>query len=362
MADDADPGANARLRDAAIRRRIRLERYSNNEARRILALLKRVEDDLLRKMAELEPGSAGLARADAIMDSVRDQARQAFAQVQGVLSGDLLDLTEDEIESALASFRSAVPIDVLFAAPPAATVHAAALSRPFQGRLLREWMASLEESQGRRVRDAVRIGLVEGESIPAIMRRLRGTRANRFKDGVLEINRRSAEAVVRTAVTHTSNFARQRTFERNANIVKSVQWVATLDGRTTPICRSRDGRVYPVDSGPRPPAHVGCRSVMAPVTKSFRELGLDIDEIPPGARASMNGQVPATTTYNEWLATQSVEFQNEVLGPTRGRLFREGGITMDRFVNNRGRLYTLEELRRREGRAFDAAGVAGAGA
>lgn len=37
-------------------------------------------------------------------------------------------------------------------------------------------------------------------------------------------------------------------------------WISVLDSSTTAICRSRSRKVYVFGKGPRPPAHVGCRS------------------------------------------------------------------------------------------------------
>jgi hypothetical protein len=67
--------------------------------------------------------------------------------------------------------------------------------------------------------------------------------------------------------------------------------------------------------------------------------------------------VPAKTTYQQWLRTQPVAFQNEVLGVKKARLYRQGGLTLDKFVTPQGREYTLTELARRERDAFTAAGL-----
>jgi hypothetical protein len=101
-----------------------------------------------------------------------------------------------------------------------------------------------------------------------------------------------------------------------------------------------------------------CRCTTVPVTKSFRELGLDVDEVPAGTRASMNGQVPATQTYEQWLRRQSAEVQDDVLGVTKGALFRRGGLKIRDFINNAGKEYTLDELRKVEAGAFKKANLA----
>ncbi|MEE4461546.1 hypothetical protein V2S84_05310, partial [Azotobacter chroococcum] len=94
------------------------------------------------------------------------------------------------------------------------------------------------------------------------------------------------------------------------------------------------------------------RSTSAPVTKSWRELSIPLDEMSPGERASMDGQVPAETTYSQWLQRQSAARQDQILGPERGRLLREGGLRLEDFYSDRGAWLTLDELRKRDAEAF----------
>lgn len=66
------------------------------------------------------------------------------------------------------------------------------------------------------------------------------------------------------------NTAMQHIFQNtNANAMsaftKSYRWVSVLDGRTSAICRSRNGHVYKFGSGVLPPAHINCRSHIEPV-------------------------------------------------------------------------------------------------
>lgn len=64
----------------------------------------------------------------------------------------------------------------------------------------------------------------------------------------------------------------------------------------------------------------------------------------------MDGKVSGKITYGEWLRRQSASAQDEVLGPTRGRIFRESpGMDIGRFSDRRGRRLTLKELADREG-------------
>lgn len=38
-----------------------------------------------------------------------------------------------------------------------------------------------------------------------------------------------------------------------------TRWAITGDERVCPVCRLYAGRAWPIDSGPRPPLHHGCR-------------------------------------------------------------------------------------------------------
>jgi SPP1 gp7 family putative phage head morphogenesis protein len=189
------------------------------------------------------------------------------------------------------------------------------------------------------------MGLVEGQSYSDITRRIIGTKALQYSDGVMHLNRTKTQALVSTAVAHSTNAARDEFYKANDDLVKSVQFVATLDMRTTPICRSKDGQVYPLTAYPRPPLHFRCRSVVTAVLKSWKELGL---KEPTGlTRSSMDGQVSETETYQTWLSKKPPEFQDDVLGKARGEMFRNG-TTLDRFVDDSGKTLTLEQLKKIE--------------
>jgi SPP1 gp7 family putative phage head morphogenesis protein len=365
--------ANEILLDADIAHQIDLHRYSNAVVRRIVAILNRVDSDLFAQLTtaleQLDPQSFTVERLDALLQSVRMINAQAYQEIGRELTSEMRDLVDYEAGFQVQLFQKALPVQMRLNAVVVEQAWAAAMSRPFQGRLLREWAQSIEADRMTRIRDAVRVGFVEGQTTSEIVRRVRGTRAKGYEDGIIEIDRRHAEAVVRTAVSHTAGTARDNFYEGNADLIKALSWTATLDSRTSEICRVRDGKQYTPDThkpiGHKFPwlggpgrAHWQCRSCSVPVLKSWKELnGSDVPEFSPSARASMDGQVPAEQNYPQWLAKQSAARQDEILGPTRGALFRKGGLELDRFYNDKGTYLTLEQLRARDAAAFDRAGL-----
>lgn len=220
--------------------------------------------------------------------------------------------------------------------------------------MLREWISGIEASRAASVRDAVRAGVVEGRTTAEIVRNIMGTRAENYADGILQKSRREIEAVVRSAVSSTAEAASDKAYEANSDIIGHVEWISTLDTRTSTTCRIRDrlpytlgtylpiGHKIPWLAGPGR-IHWCCRSTKLPILKSASKLGFS-----DGAtRASMDGQVPQSTNYAQWLTRQSAARQDEILGPERGKLLRQEKLKLDDFYNDRGKFLTLDQLRER---------------
>lgn len=346
---------NEELRDRAIAHQIYMLRYESGITRKILQVLNKADKDLVAQLSDLE-STMSIAEIDARLESIRNIISASWDAASLDLENELARLAEYEANHQEQVIRDSTPVELNIVIPAAETLIAAVEAKPFEGKLLSEWIEKLNEDSYTRIRDSVRMGIVEGESYDKITKRIFGTKALQYTDGITALNYRQTQALVSTAVSHTTNEARQTFYGANDDLIKGVQWVSTLDARTTPICQSRDGDVYPLDSGPRPPAHFRCRSTTTPVLKSWKELGINLDEAPPGTRASMDGQVPEAETYQTWLKKKPAAFQDDVLGPTRAKLFREG-MQLDRFVDQSGKEYTLKQLRSKDASLFKKAGI-----
>ena len=104
----------------------------------------------------------------------------------------------------------------------------------------------------------------------------------------------------------------------NPKIINRLRYTAVLDSRTTPICRSLDGRIYQVGQGPRPPQHWNCRSIMIPVLNKgaiaraagYAAIADQLQGYTGEARRrrvlALLGDPQAEPTYAEWFARQSV--------------------------------------------------------
>lgn len=379
------PTANEELLDATVRHQIVVLRFSDRMAADAAKLLEASDRELVA-MLQTELTEFAEARLNAMLIEVRRLRAAAIQAVDADVHPDLDGLSQVEATWEVGAMGAAIPVELTLNTVSPATLRAVVVS-PINGIPLQGWWDRLAASDAQRIEQQLRLGILQGETTDQIVRRIRGTKAAGYSDGVLAITKRDAETVVRTAANHVSTGARQATWDANADIISGVRWVATLDGRTSAVCRSRDGEVYPIDKGPRPPAHPNCRSTVVPVlagteivgdrptvrdgrTRRKRELDFAQevrDDVGPKEWSRMSaserrakvkakrdawaddniGSTPSNVTYQDWIKRQPAKFQDEVLGPTRARLFREGGVPLDKFVDASGKQYNLDQLRTR---------------
>ena len=234
------------------------------------------------------------------------------------------------------------------------------------GEVVSKAFRGIATSQAERFSQVVRNGLLTGETTPDIAKRLIGSL--QFGEEAKTVGQLIAAggeltavannqviALVRTSINQVANTASQQVYEANQDITQKYRYVATLDTRTSAICRALDGREFDYGKGPMPPQHFNCRSTTVPVI-NYKELGFDPPpSVTKGKRASMDGPVPANETYGEWLAKQPRATQADALGPGKvayfNRLANKYGPTdaIAKLVKDDGSELTLAQLRKRYG-------------
>lgn len=220
-----------------------------------------------------------------------------------------------------------------------------------QGAPSSEWWSRQSADTQFRFSNAVRQGIVQGRTNQQIIGDVLGRGPGQ---GILEVSRRNAAALVQTSVQTVANVARLESFAQNADVVKGVEQISTLDGHTTDICIAYSGGQWDLEGKPLngtklpfkggPPRHWNCRSLLVPKTKTFKELGIDVSEKRSTTRASADGQISAGTTFADFLTRKGEAFQNEILGPGRAQLWRDKKITLQQLLDLHGNPLSLAEL------------------
>ncbi|MEM1189934.1 MAG: minor capsid protein [Pseudomonadota bacterium] len=297
------------------------------------------------------------------MRSTRSELASIFGEYREEFEGRLSDLAEYESEFEARNLSNVGWESVI---PAPRQVRAAVFTQPLLvkgadgGKLLTAFVKDFSDGEVAKLSNAVRQAAYEGLTVRELRQRIRGTRSRNYQDGLLAVTARNADAIARTSVQHVSAVARQETWKANSDVVIGYRWLSTLDGKTSTLCRSLDGQVFKFDQGPVPPAHIRCRSTtLAELAERFADLDAGGTRAARSTTTGKTVDVPQGETFYSWLKQQSPEFQDEVIGPFRGRLLREGGLSAQRFaqlqLDRNFRPLTLVEMRKLEPLAFQRA-------
>lgn len=212
-----------------------------------------------------------------------------------------------------------------------------------EGATVNAWNRGLNIDQKTRLEREIKIGVSLGET-----NELLAARAAR----ALGKSKRDAASIAVTAAGAIVSAVRQKFFEANADVIKAYKYQATLDTRTSALCRAYDGLMWdtnyePIGHSypfrqPRINTHFNCRSTIIPVIKGADEL----KNVPPATRSSMNGYVPQDINFNDWLKTQPKDVIEKTLGAGRAELFLQGKITMRDLITQQGRELNLTQLKK----------------
>jgi SPP1 gp7 family putative phage head morphogenesis protein len=390
--------------EALYRNAIDLNRYSNSVARRIINAYNDIIIDAVNQLRTIDELAAPVkaARLRAILAQLKDSLGTWAGDATEITAAELQGIAQLQSEFVTDQLRKALPAgardavntveispqfaqsvvttdptqlnvvalsDDLFAAVQGApatfnltAAQGATITLP-NGEVVTKAFRGIAVDQAERFSQVVRQGLLTGEPTPAIAKRLIGSlqfgeEAKTVRQLIAAGGQATAVAdnqviaLIRTSINQVANTASQQVYEANQDITPRYRYVATLDTRTSAICRALDGKEFEYGKGPMPPQHFNCRSTTVPI--------IDPDILPPSTtatRASKDGQVPIDQSYGEWLSKQPRSVQADALGPGKvayfNRLAKKYGPrdAIAKLVRDDGSELTLEQLRKRYGPA-----------
>lgn len=392
--------ANKKLFNSQVIHSIGLKRLETSNARKIGKFLERTENKIFEDILQLEtkaltqPVSA-TARKFHLRNLRRLQRDMAQNDIKVFrrIREQMTEIGNYEYGFSKRLTKQSFPFPVQTANASQSVLYSATFSRPFEGELLKNWASGLSSRKLDRATRALNLAFYNGEGVSGATRRLIGTRGF---PGVLKVNRREAEALARTGLNHAVNQAKD-VFHRKNPVGTKYRYTAIIDGRTTIICASRDGRLFKRGDRPLLPAHVNCRSTYVAIADPNVILGdrstvtdtrtrkkirrgweqdakrkagtkwktYDATKRKALVKAERQkwidaniGTVPAKTNFSQWLKGQSAEFQNNYLGKSRSALFRRGKLPLEKFLDKQtGKPINLTALRKAEPSAFKLAGL-----
>jgi len=326
--------------DANVRHQLYVERLSSTNSNKLDPELKKLATWLRHRLAD-EGGSISSKKA---LNAIVADAKAAF----GTTYTNWADQTA-KFFNDLAVYESGFQTDLLTAEtvddytaeqPTQKSTKALVKNTPMMiganggAVFIKDMVGNFSPTNTKKATDLLISGFYNGSTTSAIADSIIGTKKNQRKDGVMLQAKRSATSISKTGATHTSNMSKENVYKENGGEDGAVQGysiVAVLDSRTSQNCRGADGtKVYHDDTyKPRPPFHLRCRTVIRPLLRS------DLNSIKNEERLTKPAGEPEYESTNlqfyTWLKRQPAAFQNDILGPTQGGIFRNANLTPSEF-------------------------------
>jgi SPP1 gp7 family putative phage head morphogenesis protein len=328
----------------------------------VIKTLKAVREDVRRQLLE---------NADMLTDWRAERLQQLDAWVSEVLTGASVTVTGTITEAAvLAATASLVEYNAMMSLDGASSV---VKTVGFTREQLVTWFRDTDIFEGMNlttrvdnamstgakdaILEAIRKAGVEGKGTASIVQRA----IDAGVDAGFQLTEREAVTLARTYVQTANVQAQDAVMQANRHLLKGWRWMAKLSNKTCPVCAALDGNFYTFDEpSPPMPRHYRCRCLRQWVTNNPRDFGVPDDEVQrvirpwverePGTigRGGNRKILNAGTTkdfYGEWFQTLSAKKQDEIVGPTRAALLRDGTLKWGDLVDKTtGRQRTLEEL------------------
>jgi hypothetical protein len=368
---------NSQIADMLVAAQIRALRLGATLGQEVRSILERMGEALVALLRRFDPSqgnriatrmrhvtSLNEAAVPVLRATYRELLRHVDSRIVGVAVNDIERVTERvntvaglpllrpvRSEEVVAARITAIPFPVGEGAPAG------------QAQVLPTWWKRQMVRMGERIAATLATGVHLEEDLPHLVARLRGTKARAFRDGVIAIGQREAETLALTALSLGVHQGRGQLWNDNTDVIRGIVHVSTLDARTSFQCIGRSGLVYrlpnhepvghsvPYLTGV--PYHWKCRSTFNPVFRPYAELlgarGVQFDSalaaLPEGTRDSLDGQVPASTTFQQWLDRQPERIQTRLLGKQRLALWKAGKITLPQVIDQvTGRPLRVKEL------------------
>ena len=267
---------------------------SDKEHREVLRLYRKHRDNIKRLVAELfmkygQDGKVNVSDIQRIEQQMMNEIRNIAISEVAIVTSILATIC------ALAYYRTAYEIEKSIGA----AISFSLLRKEVIDEIVNFNWSGISFSQriwnnanalANALRTELYIGIQQGESIDKIAKRIE----KQFNSKAYQSQR-----LIRTESARVISSAQEKIYAES-NVVKYLIYTATLDFRTSEICRSRDGKKWRIDDPNRPviPAHPNCRSCWIPAIEGYE---------PTKRKDNETKEVIEYKTYEEWARAKGIQ-------------------------------------------------------
>lgn len=286
------------------------------ELESIISKINGIEDNELKRslMAQLNANAykARITRLEALKESIRiNTAKVADIQLkQGELS--YINSINDAYYKNIYDIQKGIGLGFDFSPMPIDRIEEI-LKNNWSGKHYSERVWGNTEVLAKKLEETITSGLMQGKSSKKMTLEL---------EELSQYGKMASERLIRTETTYVTNAAEKESY-KECGIDKYV-FVATLDLRTSALCREHDKEIYEVSKGVPgenlPPLHPWCRSTTIAYMgdewyKNFRRRARDPE-------TGKTYTVPGDMKYKEWYDKFVIDKYGEQKAETFQKMIR----------------------------------------
>lgn len=242
--------------------------------------------------SEIERLNARLAvtRLDGIMGQIEAKLTDLAFIEENIVEGWLLDAFTETHYQTLHMLSVGTGLGISFSKINEAAVKTA-ITMPWSGDMFSQNIWHNKGLLVRKMRQVITQGLIKGESVQKMAQSLNKTMDDGYKNAL---------RIIRTETAHVMTEATAQSYEKSG-IVTQYILLATLDNRTSSICKKLDNQIFKLAEkqvGTNcPPLHPNCRSCIAPFING--------DPLKQSLRIAKDEEnnpmyVPSNMSYEAW--------------------------------------------------------------
>lgn len=344
----AEPGINWHIADALTLRQVRVRRAESQERRAVLTHLAILQADLLAALKLADPMELPFLqrRLAAVQELLDEEWEPLITATYAALAREtrtfLTTLADQEVQAVQRIVEDVTDTPVIPETPADRTVR-----RRVTGMLIPspqrptdlsttgdDWWARQGEGLLTRLSDQMRVSVSLEETLTQAQQRIQGSSEQGFQDGIMQKARDDASRLLTTQTSNAVAEAHVATVDANKDTAILIH-VGALERNTCVVCFSRHGKKFDAVT------HEPIGHTLPYLTGVPYHPNCVCDLIP----GTLHGGPIPNANLDAWLRRQRPAVQEDILGATRARLWREGRLSAkDLLSAATGRPLTLEEL------------------
>lgn len=275
-----------------------LTRREINDFRNMIAGIKdeRIRKQLLCRI-NAPAYAARITRLQALKEKIYIESKKiADVEIQASTEG-YIDTINSAYYKHLFDIQKGLGAGFDVAAMPSSTIEAV-LKNPWSGSHFSKRIWGNTDVLADKLTQIVTSGMMSGRSLDKMVKELYE---------MTTVGKHAAARIIRTETTYMANAAEMESY-KEADIDKYI-FVATLDLRTSKLCKEHDGQVYEVDKvipgENMPPLHPNCRSTTIAYFGEENLKGIERRTVDP--KTGKDYKIPADMSYEKWYKEKVID-------------------------------------------------------